>query len=95
VLLHQLIINRAHRLADDIKDINRIDALLADADVKTLIALLDLKRKLKERMMKDSASSSATSPTNDDAEIDDELLAECYERVMGIYLGGQVLTIDK
>jgi len=86
-MLPELVTNRVHRLADDIRDIQRIDALVPEADIKTLVALLDMKRKIKERMLKDSASSGQPTPIGDDAEMD-EVLAECYERVMGAPMPG-------
>jgi hypothetical protein len=49
-LLPEAVTNSAHRLADDILDIERINALLPTADAKTLISLLDMKRKIKERI---------------------------------------------
>jgi hypothetical protein len=81
-LLPELVTNRVHRLADDIKDIERIDALLSAADEKTLVSLLDMKRKIKERMMKDWTFSSDASPNSADSDIEEEI-AECYEKIMG------------
>jgi hypothetical protein len=50
--------NRRHRLMDDIADLERIDNMLCNADEKMAISLLDLKRKIKERMAKESASEA-------------------------------------
>lgn len=45
--------NRLHRLMDDIADLEPIDILLQKADEKTAISMLDLKRKIKERMARE------------------------------------------
>jgi hypothetical protein len=85
--LPELLTNRLHRLADDITDMRRIDALLSSADEKTLVSLLDMKRKIKERMMKELISSRDAAPNNTDAELDEQI-AECYEKIMGAPVSG-------
>jgi hypothetical protein len=81
-LLLESVINRAHRLADDIKDIERIDSLLNAADEKTLLSLLDIKRKIKDRMMKDSVSEPDGVPRKDDSGLEDEI-NEYYRKIFG------------
>jgi hypothetical protein len=81
-MLPEILTNRMHRLIDDVNDIKRIDTLLAAADEKTLVSLLDMKRKIKERMMKDWTFSSDASPNSADSDIEEEI-AECYEKIMG------------
>jgi hypothetical protein len=81
-LLPESVTNRAHRLADDIKDIERIDALLPSADQKTLVSLLDIKRKIKERMMKDSLLTPDAPPGDADDALDNEI-DECYKKIFG------------
>lgn len=48
-----LVSNRLHRLMDDIADLQRLDILCENADRKTAVSLIDLKRKIKERMARD------------------------------------------
>jgi hypothetical protein len=81
-LLLESIINRVHRLADDIKDIERIDSLLNAADEKTLLSLLDIKRKIKDRMMKDSSSLPDAAPGAADGGLEDEI-NEYYRKIFG------------
>jgi hypothetical protein len=84
-LLTEQVSNRVHRLMDDIADLERVDALLAKADGKEIVSLLDIKRKIKERMAKEDAlppernGSSVSSQQNLN-----EVLAECYKRVFNV-----------
>jgi len=57
--LPEAAIARSHRLADDIRDLERIDALLDKVEEKTLASLLDTKRKIKKRMAADIAETPA------------------------------------
>jgi hypothetical protein len=66
-LLSEQVSNRARRLADESK--------------KTMMSLLEMKRKIKERMAKDSGSSDMP-PGENDAGIDDEL-TEYYQKIFG------------
>jgi hypothetical protein len=70
--------NRTHRLIDDISDLARIDTLLAKADTKMSIPLLDLKRKIKERMATEFPHEAERV---EDAEEDADEIARLYERV--------------
>lgn len=49
-LMTENVANRLHRLMDDISDISLVDGLLTESDKKALALLLDIKRKIKERM---------------------------------------------
>lgn len=80
-LLPESVANRMHRLIDDIIDIERIDALLPSADEKALVSLLDIKRKIKERMMKDVPTPETLSGEGD-PEINDEI-AQYYNHIFG------------
>jgi CRISPR/Cas system CSM-associated protein Csm3 (group 7 of RAMP superfamily) len=74
--------NRLHRLMDDISDLTRIDALLAEADKKDVVSLLDLKRKIKERMAKEHAPDSEGQPEPADEEVENEI-DRYYEKIFG------------
>ena len=80
-MLPECVTDRIHRLADDIKDIERIDALLPNVEEKTLASLLDIKRKIKDRMMKDIVSSTGPSHDDADPELDAEIM-ECYQKIL-------------
>jgi hypothetical protein len=77
--------NQTHRLIDDILDLGRIDALLDDADEKSAVALLDMKRKIKERMAKElPATPKDQQPVEN--EFDDQLnqeIEQCYRKLFG------------
>ena len=81
----------SNRLADDIKDLERIDLVIQTADKKELASLLDIKRKIKERMMKELLSEPAASSARASNEAEpgagdpDEklLIAEAWKRVFG------------
>jgi hypothetical protein len=79
-LLPQAVAGKDHRLADDIEDIERINALLRKADEKNVAPLLEVKRKIKERMMKELIPTADTPSDGDDARAD-ELVMEAYRRV--------------
>jgi hypothetical protein len=79
-LLPESVTNRLHRLADDVRDIDLIDAMLPTPDGKKLASLLDIKRKIKERMMKDSLSAPDPAPTDSDIATDEEIF-ECYNKI--------------
>ncbi len=57
-LLPERVSDRWHRLVDDICDLKRIDMLLDQVDEKGVVSLLDMKRKIKERMAKEFAEGS-------------------------------------
>jgi len=83
VMRPDLVTNRMHRLMDDLKDIEQLDnAANVAADEKALAALLDMKKKIKERMAKDVAEN-AGAPTG---AISPELQKEIdkyYREIMG------------
>ncbi|UCD57372.1 MAG: hypothetical protein JSV16_16460 [Candidatus Hydrogenedentota bacterium] len=81
-LLAECVSNRPHRLMDDISDLRRIDALLGEADEKTLVSLLDLKRKIRERMAKEYTPGLESQPNPDDDEIENEI-DRYYEKIFG------------
>ena len=69
---------RTYRVLDDIADIKRLDTLSDNADKGTLVSLLDMKRKIKQRMAKEQPSARASTEEEFDPEI-----AEYYEKVCG------------
>ena len=81
-LMTECVANRLHRLMDDISDLTRVDALLQGDVEKTITSLLDIKRKIKERMSKEFSpgAQERSGPAND--EIDNEI-DEYYERIFG------------
>lgn len=85
-LMAESVSNRQHRLIDDIFDLKRIDALLDSIDDKTeekrLTSLLDIKRKIKERMAKDQAADVNDQPEQEDEASDDEI-EEIYREIFG------------
>jgi hypothetical protein len=82
-MLPEILTNRMHRLIDDVNDIKRIDTLLAAADEKTLVSLLDMKRKIKDRMRRDSASSEEARMSDAAGNVEiEEQLAEVYEKIL-------------
>ena len=72
-LMPERVANRRHRLADDLSDLGRIDALLGECDEKMLVSLLDLKRKIKERMAKEDQQSAESQEEPQHNETDQEL----------------------
>lgn len=78
-LVPERVADRTHRLTDDIFDLARLDARLGGADEKTLVALLDMKRKIKERMAKEYAPSDGVPR---EAEPEEEI-ERCYEKIFG------------
>ncbi len=81
-LMTECVSNRLHRLMDDISDLNRIDALLEGADEKTVVSLLDIKRKIKERMAKEYAPEADSQTDYMDEEVESEIDG-CYEKIFG------------
>ncbi len=81
-LMTECVANRLHRLMDDIYDLRRVDALLADGNEKAVATLLDIKRKIKERMTKEFASSGEAQPEIAEDEIDSEI-DKYYEKIFG------------
>jgi hypothetical protein len=81
-LMTECVSNRVHRLMDDISDLTRVDTLLAATSEKTLISLLDIKRKIKERMAKEFATGAQAESESDDDSIDNEV-DENYEKIFG------------
>lgn len=81
-LMADCVSNRLHRLVDDICDLTRIDTLLAEADKKDLASLLDIKRKIKERMAKEHAPHSEEQPERPDEELEHETDRR-YEKIFG------------
>ena len=81
-LMAECVSNRLHRLIDDIFDLKRVDARLDAADEKGLISLLDIKRKIKERMAKEHAADAGSRMKPEDEELVDEIHMAC-KRVFG------------
>jgi len=81
-LMAECVSNRLHRLIDDIFDLKRVDALLDEADEKSLISLLDIKRKIKERMAKEHAADADGHMKSDDETMQEEI-DTAWERVFG------------
>ena len=79
-LMTECVSNRVHRLMDDISDLRRVDTLLSGTCEKTLVSLLDIKRKIKERMATEFAAGAQTE--TDDESIDDEI-DKHYEKIFG------------
>ncbi len=79
-LMAECVSNRLHRLMDDISDLTRVDALLTEADEKALVSLLDIKRKIKERMAKEHAPDSEAPPEPADEEVENEI-DRYYEKI--------------
>ena len=81
-LAAEYVSNRSHRLLDDIRDLSRVDAVFDTADEKLLVSLLDIKRKIKERMAKEWDPQAETGSGLEDGVTDDEI-NEHYEIVFG------------
>jgi hypothetical protein len=81
-LMVEFVSNRLHRLMDDMSDLKRVDALLDAADEKGLVSLLDIKRKIKERMAKEHAADADSHIKPEDEALQDEIHMAC-ERVFG------------
>ena len=79
-LMAACVSNRLHRLMDDISDLRRVDDLLGGESEKTLVLLLDIKRKIKERMAKEFATGAEDKTEAVDEEIDDEI-EKYYEKI--------------
>lgn len=85
-LMPEHVADRTHRLIDDIADLTRLDALLSNADEKAAVALLDMKRKIKERMAKEQpATAQNQGPTQE--EIDE--IDRAYRKLFGSDSPGQ------
>ncbi len=72
-LMVEFVSNRLHRLIDDIFDLSRIDTLLDEADKKSLVSLLDIKRKTKERMAKEQTVYPDSHTKPEDKALEDEI----------------------
>ncbi|RJP64275.1 MAG: hypothetical protein C4532_19455 [Candidatus Abyssobacteria bacterium SURF_17] len=81
-LLPEWVSNRTHRLIDDIADLKRVDALLATTDDKKLVSLLDIKRRIKERMAKECSTGDGSEPHITDSDIENEI-NRIHEKVCG------------
>lgn len=81
-LMTECVANRLHRLMDDISDLSRVDALLTGGDEKTIASLLDIKRKIKERMTKEFSTAAQEHPGPAEDEIDSEI-DKYYEKIFG------------
>ena len=81
-LMTECVANRLHRLMDDISDLTRVDALLQGGAEKTITSLLDIKRKIKERMSKEFSPGAQERSGLANDEIDNEI-DEYYERIFG------------
>jgi hypothetical protein len=81
-LMTECVANRLHRLMDDISDLTRVDALLQGGAEKTITSLLDIKRKIKERMSKEFSPGAQERSGSASDEIDNEI-DEYYERIFG------------
>jgi hypothetical protein len=79
-LMTECVADRLHRLMDDLSDLQSVDALLSEADEKALVSLLDVKRKIKERMAKESAQGSETRRESGEDATDHEI-DEYYEKI--------------
>jgi hypothetical protein len=73
--------SQLHRLIDDISDLRRIDERLDRTDDSTMVSLLDLKRKIKERMMKECSLGARQSTAVMD--VSDDEFYRIYEEVFG------------
>ncbi len=86
-MMVEQVANRLHRLMEDFADIMRIDELIAQTDkndVKALVSLFDIKRKMRERMAKEEAPPSGAKGATASADEDLEGgLDECRKRVFG------------
>ena len=80
-LMAECVSNRLHRLMDDISDLRRVDDLLGGGSEKTLALLLDIKRKIKERMAKEFATGAEDKTEAVEEEIDDEV-EKYYEEIV-------------
>jgi len=69
---------RIYRVLDDIADIKRLDTLADNADKGTLFSLLDMKRKIKQRMAKEQPRTRDAQEEKFDPEI-----AEYYRKICG------------
>ena len=82
-LMPECVSNRAHRLMDDIADLKLVDnALLSGADEKTLASLLDIKRKIKERMAKEYMLALEGSTEPEGENVNNEI-NECCKKITG------------
>jgi hypothetical protein len=85
-LMTECVSNRVHRLMDDICDLNHVDSRLSGTNEKGLVSLLDIKRKIKDRMAKEFATEppdSNDSPNSDDEDEIDEEIERYYEKIFG------------
>ena len=78
ILEAELFTERTYRVLDDIADIKRLDTLADNADEKKLVSLLDMKRKIKQRMAKEQPRAHGSLEEEFDPEI-----AEYYEKICG------------
>jgi len=82
-LMTECVSDRLHRLMDDISDLRRVDMLLDDSSEKVLGMLLDMKRKIKERMAKEFATGGRTGSGLSNEEINsgiDKICDQIYSR---------------
>ncbi len=79
-LMTENVSNRLHRLMDDISDLSLVDGLLSESDKKALALLLDIKRKIKERMSKEFTCGGETTSNPTDKEGGNEI-DKFYEKV--------------
>jgi hypothetical protein len=82
-LMTECVSNRVHRLMDDICDLKHVDSRLSDTNEKGLVSLLDIKRKIKDRMAKEFAAESPGSPDSDDEDEIDAEIEKYYEKIFG------------
>ncbi|MBI5117299.1 hypothetical protein HZA56_12560 [Candidatus Poribacteria bacterium] len=81
-LMPEHVTNRMHRLMDDIADLERLNVSLKKARGKTIISLLELKQKIKERMANEGALPTEENGSSESSEEDTKkIIDECYNRV--------------
>jgi len=85
-VLPMAVASLVHRLADDFKDMRRLDLLLQSADAKSSVALLEMKRKIKARMAREFPAPEGVASLPADAALKDEV-AGVYAKLFGIPAG--------
>lgn len=78
-LMPESVTNRLHRLIDDISDLSLVDGLLTESDKKALALLLDIKRKIKERMSGEFTDGGETA-SNPKAKAESKEVEEFWDK---------------
>jgi hypothetical protein len=71
--------SRQHRLMDDISDLKRIDTALDSANERMVVSLLDLKRKIRERMAREHSAGEDKSQSI--GEVSDDEIEQVWEKI--------------